>query len=697
MLNGSMNQVQPFQINIEQQDLDALSRRLAEMRWPSTHAGGWDLGPDDAFIRRLVTYWIDDFDWRAQERRINRFPQFQANVDGHRIHFLYEQSSAAGAQTLLLMHGWPYSFASFLGIIEQLAHPERFGGNPADAFDVVCPSFPGFGFSAKPSSPLACRAIGALMNKLMTAVLDRRSFIAAGSDWGGHTAEWMGHDYPSHVEGVHTSIISLRPEGALRGSGNTNGIDTEAVRRFVSEEKARYTRNFGYAFQQGSRPQALAFGMMDSPVGAAAWMIDKFYSWSDLRNRPFEQVFTLDELLTELMIYQMTGTFDTATWIYAGTARSDDFLRPGQRISVPVAVARFPDPIAPIPPREFVEQTHNIVQWTDFPDGGHFPFYEVPLGYMADIRQFSRLLKGQVVAEVPAASPAFFPGFTPLDVKAGEVSFHGVTGGSGPPLLLLHGYPETHIAWRKIAVELSHRYRLIIPDLPGYGSSRPDSMTPRWTKRRCGAALVALMKRLGHERFALVSHDRGARVGYRLVLDHPGIVKSFTSLAVVPTLDAMAAVDFRFAENNSHWFSLAQKADLPERLLTADPDLYLDREFEFRTTDIRRVVEAPAMTAYRAAFRNPAVRHAMCEDYRSALDEDLILDAGDRVSGRKLDCPVLALWPRSQVKEGQPNPADIWKTWASTVFGAVTDGGHFQPEDQPDQVLDALIAFLSRY
>lgn len=302
-----------------------------------------------------------------------------------------------------------------------------------------------------------------------------------------------------------------------------------------------------------------------------------------------------------------------------------------------------------------------------------------------------------LLADVPATSPAFFPGFEPLHARVGGVSFHGVTGGSGPPLLLLHGYPETHIAWRKIAARLSQDYRLIIPDLPGYGNSRPDSMTPRWTKRRSGAALVALMKGLGHERFALVSHDRGARVGYRLVLDHPGTVSSFTSLTVVPTLDAMTAVDFHFAAKNSHWFFLAQKADLPERLLAADPDLFLDREFENRSTEIERVVEGPAMAAYRAAFRDPAVRHAMCEDYRSGLDEDLAIDSADRLAGRQLDCPVLALWPRSQVDEGQPNLADIWKKWAGTVVGSAMDGGHLQPEDQPDQVLDSLIPFLSRY
>lgn len=178
---------------------------------------------------------------------------------------------------------------------------------------------------------------------------------------------------------------------------------------------------------------------------------------------------------------------------------------------------------------------------------------------------------------------------------------------------------------------------------------------------------------------------------------HPGIVPCFASLAVVPTVDAMKAVDYRFAEKNYHWFFLAQEADLLEILLAADPDAFLNREFELMSTDLGRVVEVPAMAAYHAAFRDPKVRHAVCEDYRSAVNEDLAHDAADSVAGRKLDCPVLALWPRSQVEDGKPDPADIWKKWADTVFGAATDGGHLQPEDRPNEVLDALGIFLPRY
>ncbi|MBR0663060.1 alpha/beta hydrolase [Roseomonas hellenica] len=294
------------------------------------------------------------------------------------------------------------------------------------------------------------------------------------------------------------------------------------------------------------------------------------------------------------------------------------------------------------------------------------------------------------------AAPPFFPGFRALDIEAGGVRFAGVIGGAGPPLLLLHGFPETHIAWRKLAPALARQHSLIIPDLPGYGASRPRAMTPRWTKRRVGAALVALMRALGHQRFALAGHDRGARAGYRLALDHPGVVSRFASLTVVPTLDAMLAVDYRYASKSYHWFLLAQEADLPERLLAAAPDAFIDRAFTGMGAESDEVIEPSAREAYRGAFRNASVRHAICEDYRAALEEDLAQDQADRAAGRKLDCPVLVLWPRAQEVPGRPGPAEIWKGWAEDVTGAVTTGGHLQPEDRPEEVAAALVPFFKQ-
>jgi haloacetate dehalogenase len=201
-------------------------------------------------------------------------------------------------------------------------------------------------------------------------------------------------------------------------------------------------------------------------------------------------------------------------------------------------------------------------------------------------------------------APAFFPGFHRLDAEVHGVRFAGVIGGSGPPVLLLHGYPQTHIAWRKIAPDLSGSYTVVIPDSPGYGASRLEATQPRWTKRRVGAALVALMRSLGHYRFAVVGHDRGARVGYRLALDNPDVVAAFSSLTVVPTVDAMSAADHRFATKNFHWFLFAQDADLPERLRPSLSHMAGGLE----------KVDPAALEVYRLAFRDPAVRHAICED-----------------------------------------------------------------------------------
>jgi haloacetate dehalogenase len=293
-------------------------------------------------------------------------------------------------------------------------------------------------------------------------------------------------------------------------------------------------------------------------------------------------------------------------------------------------------------------------------------------------------------------APPFFPSFQRIEIEAGDVHFAGVMGGDGPPLLLLHGYPQTHIAWRKLAPELAKHYAVVIPDLPGYGSSRPREMSPRWTKRRAGDALAALMSKLGHDNFAIVGHDRGARVGYRLALDHPARILAFASLTVVPTADAMAAVDYRAAARAFHWFFFAQEADLPERLLAADPDAFIARTLA-NMTDSRDIIEPAALDAYKAAFRDPSVRHAICEDYRAALNEDLVLDNDDLAAGRKIRCPILVLWPEADRSPGQQTPVDTWLRWASEVSGKAISGGHLQPEDAPQEVLESLEPFLAQH
>lgn len=294
------------------------------------------------------------------------------------------------------------------------------------------------------------------------------------------------------------------------------------------------------------------------------------------------------------------------------------------------------------------------------------------------------------------AHAPFFPSLRVLDIEAGGVHFTGATGGDGPPLLLLHGYPQTHIAWRKLAPELAKRYTLVIPDLPGYGCSRTREVSPRWTKRRVGDALVALMTRLGHDRFAIVGHDRGARAGYRLALDHPTSALAYASLTVIPTTDALAMVDYRSALRAFHWFFFSQEADLPEQMLAAAPDAFIERALA-KMTGGRDLIEPAALDRYKLAFRDAAVRHAICEDYRAAMNEDLDHDNADLKNGHKMPCPVLVLWPEADWVPGQPTPMEVWRRWSSDVRGVATAGGHLQPEDAPGEVLAALLPFLASH
>ena len=285
-----------------------------------------------------------------------------------------------------------------------------------------------------------------------------------------------------------------------------------------------------------------------------------------------------------------------------------------------------------------------------------------------------------------------FPGFERLCQDTPLAAFRGVIGGQGPAVLLLHGYPQTHLAWRRIAPELARTYRVVVPDLPGYGASRQLDQGSRWTKRRVAAALLELMDALGLETFAVVGHDRGARVGYRLALDYPARIERYASLTVVPTPEVWESFDQARGLANFHWTFLAQPSDLPERLLAADPDTFLDQALARMAGGLDHV-DPHALAAYREAFRDPVVRRAICEDYRAGADEDLADDLADQALGRRLDCPLLVLWSADQITGELPTA--IWRRWARDVRGQALPGGHLQPEDSPAEVLSALAPFLA--
>jgi len=305
------------------------------------------------------------------------------------------------------------------------------------------------------------------------------------------------------------------------------------------------------------------------------------------------------------------------------------------------------------------------------------------------------------VVKKHSISSELFEGFSVLDCTTSRVRFAGVRGGEGPPVLLLHGYPQTHATWHAVAPALAARYSVVIPDLPGYGRSRVCDAGP-WDARAVAAELVAMMHALGHERFAVVGHDRGARAGYRLALDHPDQVSAYCSLAVVPILDVWPAVDYKYAKEAFHWFLFLQPGDLPERLFAADPDALLDAMLNQMAGEIEKLHPA-AVADYREAFHKDSVREAIIKDYRAAYGPDADHDAADRASGRKISCPLMVLWPDQQrliatgMESGTLTATDVWRRWADNVRGFDIACGHLLPEQAPEAVTDALVPFLDAF
>ncbi|MGE0118123.1 MAG: alpha/beta fold hydrolase [Dongiaceae bacterium] len=287
--------------------------------------------------------------------------------------------------------------------------------------------------------------------------------------------------------------------------------------------------------------------------------------------------------------------------------------------------------------------------------------------------------------------------FAERRIAVGNAEIYLRTGGAGPPLLLLHGFPQTHVIWHRVAPRLSQSFTLVMPDLRGYGDSRgppPDADHVNYSKRAMAGDMVALMAALGHERFSLAGHDRGARVGYRLCLDHPGRVTRFASLDVVPTLDVWEEMDADRALATYHWPFLAVPAPLPERLIGAEPEFYVTHLLE-RWAGRRDALDPRAVAAYVAQVRRPSVLSAMCEDYRAGAGIDRAHDRADRDAGRRIACPVLVVWGRGYSASKEESPLVVWRRWADDVRDVPLDCGHFIAEEAPEACADALLDFFA--
>lgn len=352
--------------------LDDLRHRLARTRWPDDpDATPWLHGTDGAYLRELVRYWIDRFDWHEQERAFHRFAHYRADVDGFGIHFIYEKSKEPNALPLVITHGWPSSFLEMTKIIPLLT---------AFGFDVVVPSMPGVGFSDRPSKLMTRTRTSALWAKLMTGLLGYGRFVARGADIGATITTFLGLDHAEHVAAIHLSDVP-RP---FLGEG-TPPL-TAAEQRFLAEEAEWMQREGAYDSIQATKPQTLGYALNDSPAGLAAWLVEKFRSWSDCGG-DVERRFTKDELLANVTLYWVTETINSANRLYFDREHALRSLGPGDRVRVPCAFAMFPADIDH-PPREYAERSCNVVRWTEMPRGGHFAAFEEPELLAHDMREF---------------------------------------------------------------------------------------------------------------------------------------------------------------------------------------------------------------------------------------------------------------------------------------------------------------------
>ncbi len=374
----------PFRIDIPQADIDDLHKRLRNTRWPDELPGaGWNYGIPLSYVRDLTEYWATAYNWRENEARLNEFPQFTTSIDGQNVHFLHVRTQEANALPLLITHGWPGSIVEFVKIIGPLVDPRAHGGDPADAFHVVAPSIPGYGFSGPTrEAGWDVKRIATAFAKLMSR-LGYQRYGAQGGDWGSAISRQLGLLDPDHVIGLHFNTLAAPPSGdpeEMKLLSEKEKTYLEAAQRFRQQGSA-------YFVIQTSRPQTLAYALTDSAVGLLAWIAEKFREWSDPAEG--EDSIERDQLLTNVSIYWFTQTANSSARLYFEFMRSGSSWGRVEPSTVPTGVAVFPREIAP-PIRRFAERSNNIVHWSEFDRGGHFAAMEQPELLVADIRTFFR-------------------------------------------------------------------------------------------------------------------------------------------------------------------------------------------------------------------------------------------------------------------------------------------------------------------
>jgi pimeloyl-ACP methyl ester carboxylesterase len=369
--------VSPYTIDIPDERLAAIMAKVEAYDWSRLpDAGGWRSGVGIDDLKRLVAYWRDTYDWRKVERRLNQLPNFTTDVEGERVHFVHVQSNGSKPPVLLL-HGWLGSFLEFERLLDPLS---------ADGHDVVVPSLPGFAFSKPITGIIGPRRAAELMHGLMARLFGQTRYIVQGGDWGAHIASWMAYRQPDALLGFHINMVSIFADDATPTTPEEEDL--------IARRAAIIDWETGYNHEQETRPQTLGVAMADSPVGTAAWILEKFGQWADLPKRTdgspdIWSKFSEEELLTNIMLYVAPSSVVTATWIYHGKPlEGSDRFPSGTRVRVPAGVAAFPDPVFLPTPRSFAEKTYDVVHWSDMTSGGHFAALEQPELILADLRAF---------------------------------------------------------------------------------------------------------------------------------------------------------------------------------------------------------------------------------------------------------------------------------------------------------------------
>ena len=377
--------LRPFGVAFEPEKVERTLAQVRAFRMPNVPKdAAWHYGCDPTFLEELRSYWLDGFDLAAAAERLNRYPQGQVTIEDLDLHVVHVVGEAQGRRPLLLSHGWPGSIYEFWSVIEPLAFPSRHGGKAEDAFDLVIPALPGFGFSGKPTTPIGARTTARLFDTLMREVLGYEHYLAQGGDWGAGVSAWLALDHASAVRGIHLNYLLTQPDAEP---------ETPAELAWKADFDEAQRRLGAYAMLQGTKPLSLGYAMADNPVAQLAWIVERFHDWADLREKPLEAAFSKDTLLTNGMLYILTDAFPTATWYYAGAVAEGVRRMPrGRKVEVPTAFAAYPDPRTAMPPREWVERGYALTRWREMPRGGHFAAMEAPDLFVEDLREWAREL-----------------------------------------------------------------------------------------------------------------------------------------------------------------------------------------------------------------------------------------------------------------------------------------------------------------